>query len=230
MGFTDVYGALSRGFCRLLRSSLATWAPAPAATAPARKSVHPPDEMECWPVALPPRGNAVLFAHHEMGLASVNTAWHLLIARSATLALTHSIMPQDVILVTRSLCIDDHQIDDWKPSPPPVPSIGRATGFGAPAFSQHGGFGGAPAFPHHGFGAQAPPMPSIVYPGDVVITRTTTVPAIATLSISDNHSPYAYRRRCPREVVDIADPSTLAQICAIPSIIDITNTAANMVP
>ncbi|KAH9034468.1 hypothetical protein EDB85DRAFT_2144325 [Lactarius pseudohatsudake] len=177
-------------------------------TPPARKSVHPPDEMECWPVALPPRGNAVLFAHHETGLASVNAAWHLLITRSVTLTSTHSIMPQDVILVTQSLCIDDHQIDDWKPSPPPVPSIGRATGFGAPA----------------------PPMPSIVYPGDVVITRTTTVPAIATSSISDNHSPYTYRRRCPREVVDIADPSTLAQICAIPSIIDITNAAANMVP
>lgn len=70
--------------------------------------------------------------------------------------------------VTRSLRIDDHQIDDWKP---PVPAIGRATGFGAPAFGgnalafpqQHGGFGGPHAFPHHGFGAQAPPMPSIVY-------------------------------------------------------------------
>ncbi|KAH9031373.1 hypothetical protein EDB85DRAFT_1891174 [Lactarius pseudohatsudake] len=145
------------------------------------------------------------------------------------------IMRQDWL--TRSLCIDNHQIDDWKPSPLPVPSIGRATGFGAPAFSQHGGFGGAPAFPHHGFGAQAPPMPSIVYPGDVVITRTTTVPAIATSSISDNHSrspnrlyepACAYRRRCPREVVDIADLSTLAQICAIPSIIDVTNAAANM--
>ncbi|KAH9023074.1 hypothetical protein EDB85DRAFT_2151374 [Lactarius pseudohatsudake] len=54
--------------------------------------------MECWPVALLPRGNAVLFAHHEMGLASVNAALHLLIARSAMLASTHSIMPQDVIL------------------------------------------------------------------------------------------------------------------------------------
>ncbi|KAH9018940.1 hypothetical protein EDB84DRAFT_1566241 [Lactarius hengduanensis] len=122
---------------------------------PQRQPANPfilPDEMECWPVALPPRGNAVLFAHHETGLASVNAAWRLLIARGATLASTHGFMPQDVILVTRSLRIDDHQIDDWKPSPPPVPGIGRATGFG-----------GAPAFPHHGFGAQAPPMPSIVY-------------------------------------------------------------------
>ncbi|KAH9054778.1 hypothetical protein EDB87DRAFT_1688903 [Lactarius vividus] len=133
---------------------------------PHRQPANPfilPDEMECWPVALPPRGNAVLFAHHETGLASVNAAWRLLIARGATLASTHGIMPQDVILVTRSLRIDDYQIDDWKPSPPPVPGIGRARGFGAPAFPQHGGFGGAPAFPHHGFGAQAPPMPSIVY-------------------------------------------------------------------
>ena len=67
--------------------------------------------------------------------------------------------------MTRSLRIDDHQIDDWKPSPPPVRA---ATGFGAPPFGggalqQHGGFGGPPAFPHHGFGAHAPPMPSIVY-------------------------------------------------------------------
>ena len=70
--------------------------------------------------------------------------------------------------VTRSLRIDDHQIDDWKP---PAPTIGRAPGFGPPAFGggalafpqQHGGFGGPPAFPHHGFGALAPPMPSIVY-------------------------------------------------------------------
>ncbi|KAH9003771.1 hypothetical protein EDB86DRAFT_2273783 [Lactarius hatsudake] len=133
---------------------------------PQRQPANPfilPDEMECWPVALPPRGNAVLFAHHETGLASVNAAWRLLIARGATLASMHGIVPQDVILVTRSLRIDDFQIDDWKPSPPPVPSMGRATGFGAPAFPQHGGFGGGPVFPHHGFGAQAPPMPSIVY-------------------------------------------------------------------
>ncbi|KAI0295110.1 hypothetical protein B0F90DRAFT_1670229 [Multifurca ochricompacta] len=32
-----------------------------------------PNEMECWPVALPPRGNATLFVHHETGLASVNS-------------------------------------------------------------------------------------------------------------------------------------------------------------
>ncbi len=159
---------------------------------PQRQPASPyilPDEMECWPVALPSRGNAVLFAHHETGLASVNAAWRLLIAHGAMLASTHGIMPQDLILgkqgfpsrptafpspptqcirqkkktVTRSLCIDDHQIDDWKPSLPQVPGIGRATGFGAVAFPQHGGFGGAPAFPHHGFGAQVPPMPSIVY-------------------------------------------------------------------
>ncbi|KAH9022585.1 hypothetical protein EDB85DRAFT_1895211 [Lactarius pseudohatsudake] len=166
--------------------------PAPAATAPARKSVHPPDKMECWPVVLPLRGNAVLFAHHETGLASVNAAWHLLIARSATLASTHSIMPQDVILVTRSLCIDDHQIDDWKPSPPLVPSIGRATGFGAPAFSQHGGFGGAPAFPHHGFVT-------------ITVVVRTRLPFVSLLT-SLYEPVYAYCRRCPREVVDIADP------------------------
>ncbi|KAI9451413.1 hypothetical protein BJY52DRAFT_1419138 [Lactarius psammicola] len=122
---------------------------------PQRQPASPyilPDEMECWPVALPPRGNAVLFAHHETGLASVNAAWRLLIAHGATLASTHDIMPQDLILVTRSLRIDDHQIDDWKPSLPQVPGIGRATGFG-----------GAPTFSHHGFGAQVPPIPSIVY-------------------------------------------------------------------
>ncbi|KAH9017393.1 hypothetical protein EDB85DRAFT_2294882 [Lactarius pseudohatsudake] len=79
-------------------------------------------------------GNAVLFAHHETGLASVNAAWRLLIARGATLASTHGIMPQDVILVTRSLRIDDHQVDDWNPHRRRLPSIGRATGFGAPAF------------------------------------------------------------------------------------------------
>ncbi|SRR6266404_606602 len=71
--------------------------------------------------------------------------------------------------VTRSLRIDDHQIDDWKPPPPPVPGVGHAGGFGAPGFGgaltfpQRGGFGGAPAFPHHGFGAQVPAIPSIVY-------------------------------------------------------------------
>ncbi len=57
-----------------------------------------PDEMECWPVALPPRGNATVFVHHEMGLASVNDAWQLLIARGESLALTHGIQPQDIIL------------------------------------------------------------------------------------------------------------------------------------
>jgi hypothetical protein len=57
-----------------------------------------PDEMECWPVALPPRGNATVFVHHETGLASVNDAWQFLIARGASLALAHGIKPQDIIL------------------------------------------------------------------------------------------------------------------------------------
>ena len=70
------------------------------------QSLHPqpaspfilPDEMECWPIAMPPRGNAVLFVHHESGLASINAAWRLLIAHGTAVASTHGIMPQDVIL------------------------------------------------------------------------------------------------------------------------------------
>ena len=57
-----------------------------------------PDEMEGWPVALPPRGNATVFVHHETGLASVNDAWQFLIARGASLASTHGIKPHDIIL------------------------------------------------------------------------------------------------------------------------------------
>lgn len=68
---------------------------------PQRQPANPfliPDEMECWPVALPPRGNATVFVHHEMALASVNDAWQFLIARSASLASSHGVKPQDVIL------------------------------------------------------------------------------------------------------------------------------------
>jgi len=57
-----------------------------------------PDELECWPVALPPRGNATVFVHHEVGLTSVNDAWRLLIARGASPALAHGIQPQGIIL------------------------------------------------------------------------------------------------------------------------------------
>ena len=57
-----------------------------------------PDELECWPVALPLRGNATVFVHHELGLTSVNDAWELLIAHSASLASTHGIQPHDIIL------------------------------------------------------------------------------------------------------------------------------------
>jgi hypothetical protein len=57
-----------------------------------------PDEMECWPVALPPRGNATVFVHHEMELTSVNDAWQFLIARAASLASTHAIKPHDIVL------------------------------------------------------------------------------------------------------------------------------------
>jgi hypothetical protein len=57
-----------------------------------------PDELECWPVALPPRGNATVFVHHEVGLTSVNDAWQLLIACGASLASAHGIQPQDIIL------------------------------------------------------------------------------------------------------------------------------------
>jgi hypothetical protein len=68
---------------------------------PQRQPANPfliPDEMECWPVALPPRGNATVFVHHEMGLASVNEAWQFLITRGASLASTHGVSPQDLIL------------------------------------------------------------------------------------------------------------------------------------
>ena len=57
-----------------------------------------PDEMECWPVALTLRGNATVFVHHEMELASVNDAWQFLIARCASLTSTHVIKPHDIIL------------------------------------------------------------------------------------------------------------------------------------
>jgi hypothetical protein len=57
-----------------------------------------PDELECWPVALPPRGNATVFVHHEVGLTSVNDAWQHLIARSASLASAHGMQPHDIIL------------------------------------------------------------------------------------------------------------------------------------
>jgi hypothetical protein len=57
-----------------------------------------PDQLECWPVALPPRGNATVFVHHEAGLTSANDAWQLLIASGASLASTHGIQPQDIIL------------------------------------------------------------------------------------------------------------------------------------
>lgn len=68
---------------------------------PQRQPANPfliPDEMECWPVALPPRGNATVFVHHETGLACVNDAWKFLIAHGASLASTHGINPQDLIL------------------------------------------------------------------------------------------------------------------------------------
>ncbi|KAI9509001.1 hypothetical protein F5148DRAFT_1283415 [Russula earlei] len=127
-----------------------------------------PDEMESWPVALPPRGNATVFVHHEMELASVNDTWKFLVARGASFASTHGIKPQDLIIVTRSLRIDDYQVEDWRPSLLPPPGIGRANGlthtpFGAPSFPHRGGFGAGPAFPHHGFGAHDPAVPSIVY-------------------------------------------------------------------
>ncbi|KAI0274114.1 hypothetical protein BGY98DRAFT_1178611 [Russula aff. rugulosa BPL654] len=56
-----------------------------------------PDELECWPVALPPRGNATAFVHHEAGLTSVNDAWQFLIACGASLASTHGIQRKAVV-------------------------------------------------------------------------------------------------------------------------------------
>ena len=72
-----------------------------AASIPQRQPANAfilPDELECWPVALPPRGNATVFVHHEHGLTSVNDAWQLLIACGASLASSHGIQPQDIIL------------------------------------------------------------------------------------------------------------------------------------
>ena len=70
------------------------------------QSLHPqpaspfilPDEMECWPIAMPPQGIAVLFVYHESELMSTNAAWRLLIAQGTAVASTQGIMPQDVIL------------------------------------------------------------------------------------------------------------------------------------
>ncbi|KAH9958780.1 hypothetical protein BC827DRAFT_551513 [Russula dissimulans] len=124
-----------------------------------------PDAMECWPVALPPRGNATVFVHHEMELASVNDAWQFLVTRGASLASSHGVKPQDLILVTRSLRIDDYQLEDWRPSLLSVPGAAGfgAPPFGGPVFPQRGGFGAAPAFPHRGFAAQTHEVPSVVY-------------------------------------------------------------------
>jgi hypothetical protein len=55
------------------------------------------DELECWPVTLPPRGNATAFVHHEAGLTSVNDAWQFLIACGASLASTHGIQRKAVV-------------------------------------------------------------------------------------------------------------------------------------
>lgn len=68
---------------------------------PQRQPANPfliPGELECWPVALPPRGTATVFVHHETGLTSVNNAWQLLIAHGTSLASAHGVKPQDVIL------------------------------------------------------------------------------------------------------------------------------------
>ena len=68
---------------------------------PQRQPASPfliPDEKECWPIALPPRGNATVFVHHETGLGSVNDVWQFLITRGASLASTHGVDPQNLIL------------------------------------------------------------------------------------------------------------------------------------
>jgi hypothetical protein len=57
-----------------------------------------PDELEYWPVPLPPRGNATVFVHHEVGLTSVNDTREFLIACGASLASMHGIQPQEIIL------------------------------------------------------------------------------------------------------------------------------------
>ena len=71
------------------------------ASHPQGQPVNPflvPDEMECWPVALPPRGNATVVVHHEMGPASVIDAEQFLITGGASLASSHGVKLQDLIL------------------------------------------------------------------------------------------------------------------------------------
>ncbi|KAI0270395.1 hypothetical protein BC834DRAFT_967197 [Gloeopeniophorella convolvens] len=128
-----------------------------------------PDARECWPIALSLRGCVVLFVHREAALDSVNDAWRTLIARGTALAAVHGVKPQDLILITRSLHIEDHEVNDWSPPPPPMPMFGRAaaSGFGARAgiggFSSHApGFGAHPHMHMQGMQAQMQ-IPSIVY-------------------------------------------------------------------
>ncbi|KAI0289110.1 hypothetical protein BC826DRAFT_1107217 [Russula brevipes] len=109
-----------------------------------------PDDGECWEIPLL-EGNADVRVCHKTGLASAKAAWEFLVVNGASLASTHGVEPQALILVTRYERNDDYDATGWLSSLGPR----RAIEFSSTASD-------GPAFPVPERRAEAPLDTSIV--------------------------------------------------------------------
>ncbi|KAI0041685.1 hypothetical protein FA95DRAFT_1640934 [Auriscalpium vulgare] len=120
-----------------------------------------PDELEGWPIALMPQSSVTVFVRRESRMLSVNDAWQFLLNRASTLATRHSVKQHNLLLVTRSLTVEDYQVHDR--SPPPL--VHRSPFPPMNGFPGHNPFAGHQQHVHH-FGAgpfNPVPIPTLVY-------------------------------------------------------------------
>ncbi|KAI0310774.1 hypothetical protein OF83DRAFT_1178204 [Amylostereum chailletii] len=125
---------------------------------PDRQQARPfllPDGLEGWPLAMLPQATVTVFSRRQTHIASVNEAWKVLADQAAALGARHGVDPHELILITRTLNINDLSVNDWSP-----PALGHSRLPQRPAFPPPRpgfGSGGGSAF-------SAPPaLPTVIY-------------------------------------------------------------------
>ncbi|KZV65276.1 hypothetical protein PENSPDRAFT_655938 [Peniophora sp. CONT] len=116
---------------------------------PDREQAKPyllPGELEEWPIVLMPQGRATVFTRRQERLMCVNDAWNYFLKHAPTLADRHGVPTYSLLLITRTLSINDFQVFDRSPPPLPRPGMPNAMVHHHVPHAAHFGSRTAPGF------------------------------------------------------------------------------------